>query len=75
MAASSPAAKPVKGESDQATFQRSEALNQAFQSTPDVRPDQVARARELIGNVEYPPRETIAKLSTLLAMHWSDPNG
>ncbi len=70
MAASSPAVRPMKEEGDQASFLRSEALNRALRDTPDVRPERVARARELIGDVQYPPRETITKISNLLAVHW-----
>ena len=61
--------RPVKGAGDQAVFSRSDALDRAFAATPDVRPDKVVQACELIGQVAYPPRETIAKLSDLLALN------
>ncbi len=67
---SSPA-RPIRATGDQAVFNRSEALNRSFAETPEVRQDKVARARELIGQVTYPPRETIAKISDLLAMNIS----
>ncbi len=63
-----PQARPVRGTGDQAVFNRSEALDRSFAEMPEVRPEKVARARELIGQVTYPPRETIAKISDLLAL-------
>jgi hypothetical protein len=63
-----PLVHPAKSPVDQAMFNRSEALDRAFSQVPEVRPEKVARARDLIGQVTYPPRETIAKISELLAL-------
>jgi hypothetical protein len=63
-----PLVRPAKGPVDQAVFNRSEALDRAFSQVPEVRPERVAHARDLIGQVNYPPRETIAKISQLLAL-------
>lgn len=45
------------------------AVDRALDATPDIRPEAVARARKLIGDPAYPPRETIVRLSHLLALH------
>jgi len=51
------------------TLENVQALRSALANTPDSRPDAVARATQLVGRVEYPPPETIQKISHLLAMH------
>jgi hypothetical protein len=53
---------------DTASFQNVEALDQALQATPEVRPEAVAHAQELIGDVKYPPADTIRSISALLAI-------
>lgn len=50
-------------------FSGAAALEQAIQNTPDARPEKVARAKELIASPNYPPTETIVRLSNLLAVH------
>jgi hypothetical protein len=54
---------------DSASFDQSADLNQSLQATPQARPEAVDRAQKLIGDVNYPPRETIRRIATLLAMH------
>src|SRR5438128_99750 len=49
-------------------FENVRALNSALRDTPVSRNDVIKRATELVGDVNYPPRETIAKISHLLAM-------
>jgi hypothetical protein len=61
-----PAAKVV---TDEAVFAQSSALNDAVNSLPASRVEAVERARSLVADVNYPPRETIQKISNLLAMH------
>ena len=53
---------------EQASFQHSEALNNSLASTPDVRPEVVARAKELASSNFYPPPKVIRQISTLLAI-------
>ena len=60
-------AVPPKAE-DQASFQNSEALNNALNSTPDVRPEVVTRAKDLVSSSIYPPPRVIRQISTLLAI-------
>lgn len=57
------------GDTDSAAFEQAQALDQALQTTPTVRPEIVARARQLISNVKYPPDETIRQIAALLAMN------
>lgn len=54
---------------DSASFNHSQDLNKALQAAPEIRVGQVERAQQLIGDVNYPPRETIHRIATLLAMH------
>lgn len=61
--------RPAGGRTDSATFDRAQALEQALQLTPAVRPENVDRARQLLSDVKYPPDETIRKIATLLAMN------
>ena len=49
-------------------FENLQALDGALRDAPLSRADVVKRASELIGDVNYPPRETIQQISHLLAM-------
>jgi hypothetical protein len=67
-----PAGVPVKprtvtGNSDASSFEQSSTLNIALQSTPDVRPEVVSRAEDLVSSSSYPPREVIQRIANLLA--------
>ena len=53
---------------ESASFSGADALDGALQRAPDVRADVVAQARQYIGDVNYPPRETIRKIAHLLAI-------
>jgi len=61
-----PAAKVI---TDEAVFAQSSALNDAMNSQPGSRVEAVERAKNLVADVHYPPRETIQRISNLLAMH------
>jgi hypothetical protein len=52
-----------------ASFGSAEALDTQLRGTPDVRPEAVARAQQLIGNPKYPGDETIQRLANLLVSH------
>ncbi len=54
--------------SDTTSFYRVEALDQAMQATPAVRPEAVERAKKLIAEVRYPGDETIRGIASLLAL-------
>lgn len=59
----------TKAAGDTVVFDRAEALNQALDTTPGARPDVVARTRALVADSSYPPRETIQRIASLLAIH------
>jgi hypothetical protein len=61
------AKRPSQTKTDTAVFRAAESLNQSLLDTPDVRGDVVARARILAASVQYPPKELIDGLATLLA--------
>ena len=58
-----------KAGEDAAAFSSSYALEQALTATPEVRSEAVERARNLIADVKYPPKETLNKIANLLAMN------
>ena len=49
-------------------FANAHALEARLAATPDVRPEVVERAKQLIGDPTYPPSEAIQRIATLLAM-------
>lgn len=53
-------------------FTESQALNLALADVPDLRVEAVEKARQLVGQVDYPPQETIQKLANLFAIHFSN---
>ncbi|MHC1765490.1 MAG: hypothetical protein AB9869_14510 [Verrucomicrobiia bacterium] len=57
---------------DSARFDAADELDRALRAEPEVRPGEVERAERLIGDVAYPPPETIRRLAVLLAMHLDD---
>jgi hypothetical protein len=61
-----------EADGDKAVFEEVTKLKRAFEATADVRPTAVARARTLLGDVNYPPMETIQKIGELLAVHFGD---
>jgi hypothetical protein len=52
---------------DAANFAHAAALDRALQDTPDVRTNEVERARELINDPAYPSRAINRRVATLLA--------
>lgn len=67
---------PVKPRGEQGTvdFKATEALEKALERAPDVRPEKVEKARQEVGQVDYPPKETIQRISQLLALNWDTSN-
>ena len=61
-------AKAVGNDQPQVSFSESESLERSLKGVPDVRADHVARAQALVEDPAYPPRETIRRISNLLAM-------
>lgn len=60
---------------DEVAFENSRALTTALQNTPESRDDVVRRATELVGDVNYPPPETIRMISNLLAIQMQVEHG
>ena len=62
------AARDTQVAFDEVTFENTRALRTALTQKPDVRSDIVAHARDLVADPNYPPMETILKISHLLAL-------
>ena len=65
---SKPGSRAAQAVQDEVAFENSRALTTALQNTPESRDDVVRRATELVGDVNYPPPETIRMISHLLAI-------
>ncbi len=61
--------RPIEVAADSVQFDQTRDLDDALRTTTDVRPDEVQRAQQLIGDVTYPPPETIRRIAALLAMN------
>ncbi len=61
-----------KAATDAAEFPQTEALNRALAKTEDVRPEVVARGKQLVADANYPPREMIRRIAHLLASNLGD---
>ena len=61
----------ARSETTDTEFRAAAALERALETRPDVRPERVEAARLLVGQPTYPPRETIQKIASLLAMKLS----
>lgn len=56
----------------EAAFDNTDALNQALATTPDIRPDEVARVKSVFSDEHYPPLEMMHKIACLLAVRTDD---
>jgi hypothetical protein len=65
---SAKASRPIGANSPLSVFENSRALEARLGEIPDVRPEVVQTGRRLVGDPAYPPRETIQRIATLLAM-------
>jgi hypothetical protein len=63
-----PARRP-RMEPSEPAFQHSAALDRSLNRAPDVRAEKVQRARELVGDVSYPPPQTMRRIAQLLAIN------
>ena len=59
---------------DQLTLGSTDDLNRALQQAALARPEEVARATDLVQDASYPPTEVIDSISGLLALHINTPN-
>lgn len=69
-----PVERAMKAAQDVA-FENARALTSALHNTPVTRDELVRRAMELVGDVNYPPPETIRMISHLLAIQLPPPEG
>ena len=60
--------RPIDQQPSMSEFQNSQALETRLNDLPDVRTDKLQEAKRLVGDPTYPPRETIQRLATLLAI-------
>ena len=56
---------------DAVSFSTSNSLKAQLSTISTVRPEQVARARELISGAKYPPDYVLNRIAVLLAIHTS----
>ena len=66
---STKASRPIDSDSDVSVFETSRALEARLKDLPDVRADKVGEGKRLVGDPEYPPRETIRRIAALLALN------
>jgi hypothetical protein len=64
----------VTTEKDQFVASTPEITSRVREAEADVRPDMVARGKQLLENVEYPPLETVGRIASLLGGAISDSN-
>jgi hypothetical protein len=63
------ATRPNRAARDTADFSQTQGLEQALNTTPASRGEEVARAKTLVSSLRYPPDELINGISELLAFH------
>jgi hypothetical protein len=63
-----PLARGSEAAQDEVALENTRALRRDLEATPDSRADLVDKAMIMVGDVNYPPRETIQKISHLLAL-------
>ena len=66
------ASRPIDADGEMSVFENSRALEARLKEFPDIRADKVAHGKRLVGDPEYPPRETMRQLAALLALEESD---
>ena len=59
--------------SDKADLEASEALDARLESTPDLRADQVARAKALVADPNYPPANVVRQVADKIAAGAKNP--
>ena len=67
-----PAERPSKPAEDKVVFTEATSLETALEKTPAVRSEVVERAKHMVGDPTYPPRETLRKIASLLAIHLTE---
>jgi hypothetical protein len=60
-------ATAVRDGQDKASFDQTQALNQALNDSADTRAMEITRAKQLVSSLLYPPDEIIRSIGRLLA--------
>ena len=55
--------------SDAVSFATSDSIKAQLNSLSTVRPEQVAKGKELVGSSGYPPNDVLDRIAVLLAIH------
>ena len=63
-----PQAPPVKVAADSVNFSSTTQLERMLRDEKDVRAEEVERAMSLVGQVSWPPPQTIRRIASLLAI-------
>jgi len=63
-----PTSRPLEKQAALSEFESSQALEARLNDLPEARSEKVQQAQRLIGDPEFPPRETIQRLAALLAI-------
>jgi hypothetical protein len=67
------AARPsASAAADESSFPASAALLDKLKNQPDVRPEQVARAKGLVADLKYPPDDVLDRIAVLLAIRLNE---
>jgi hypothetical protein len=70
MEPSQTAARPsASAAADETSFPNTAALLDRLKNQSDIRPDVVARAKELISDSKYPPDDVLDRIAVLLAIN------
>ena len=67
-------ARPAAAPSDATEFSRTDSINQAMSNAPASRPEEVARAKQLVSDNNYPPPVVIGRITKLLAIQLAQDN-
>jgi hypothetical protein len=64
--------KPARAAKNGAVLTHRDGLRPAIESAPDTTANAVARARQFIGDADYPSADVIQRIAGLLAIHLED---
>jgi hypothetical protein len=59
----------TRAAADAVSFSTSNALKEQLANIPTVRPEQVAKGKELVADGKYPPSDVLDRIAVLLAIH------
>ena len=62
-------AAPASASRAEVSLDSANALEQALQNVPEVRPEKVAQARQLVADAKYPSDQVMGGIAQLLSQH------